>query len=54
MVTRERRATPKELRKTVNALSRRLIKEEIRKAELHVLEEVINRLAVRRDELTKK
>ena len=54
MVTRDRRATSKELRKTVDALSKRLIKEETRKAELHVLEAVINNLAARRDELTRK
>ncbi len=54
MAPRDRRATPKELRKTVESLRNRLIKEETRKAEIDVLSAVINNLAARRDELTKK
>jgi hypothetical protein len=54
MLSRDRRATSKELRKTVDALKRRLVKEETRKVEIDVLSAVINNLAARRDELTKK
>ncbi len=54
MVPRDRRVTSKELRKTVNALKSRLVKEETRKVEIDVLSAVIESLAKRRDELTRK